>query len=366
LHCVHIFTFSLPGDNYYSAKYMCSHLEWGENIRYNAFYFCNLHRAVAAAAAAATTVAIMYERRPRRRFLVPIVIAVLLGLVIMSVLVGVTIYRNNRLVKMPIPTSPAPPRPNTPQSSMSPSPSSQMHSPSSYTPTPSPPFNQTDCNTQIGLATTELLAFAVLAGSGVTAAAGVHSTTITGDTGEYPLITPISNIPAITLIGIDHLGSSLTQTAMTQITAVVAAALNKNPTTYVAGLGGGQTLKRGIYHSDSSLDITGELILDGQHDETAAFTFFVGSALTVNSFAYITLINGAKSCNIFWMVGSSATLGTSSSMQGNVIAAISISMRTSATITGRLICTHAISLDTNQVTIPGCAPDYALLRTCSE
>ena len=128
---------------------------------------------------------------------------------------------------------------------------------------------------------------------------------------------------------------------------------------------GGLTLTPGTYTFDSSAQLTGTLTLDGGDDTNATFIFQIGSTLTTASAAAVELVNGAGSCAVFWQVGSSATLGTTTDFQGTIMAMTSITMNTGATIGvggvglgGRALAMNgALTLDTNIITPPpaGCA-----------
>jgi type VI secretion system secreted protein VgrG len=96
--------------------------------------------------------------------------------------------------------------------------------------------------------------------------------------------------------------------------------------------------------------------LDAQGDPGAVFIFQIGSTLITGSNTSVALINGAQACNVFWQVGSSATLGTGTRFAGTVMASASITARTAATIHGRLLArTGAVTLDTNTITTSSCA-----------
>ena len=95
---------------------------------------------------------------------------------------------------------------------------------------------------------------------------------------------------------------------------------------------GGLTLTPGVYTFDSSAQLTGTLTLDGQGSTNAVFIFQIGSTLTTASASHVELINGAGGCAVFWQVGSSATLGTTTDFQGTIMALTSITMTTGATI----------------------------------
>src|SRR4029077_7860112 len=119
----------------------------------------------------------------------------------------------------------------------------------------------------------------------------------------------------------------------------------------VAGNLGGQTLVPGLYKSTSSLEITsGDLTLDAQGDPAAVFIFQMASTLTTTSARQVILSGGARAGNVFWQVGSSATLGTGSVFKGNILALASITVTTGATVEGRLLArTAAVTLDSNVI-----------------
>jgi hypothetical protein len=124
---------------------------------------------------------------------------------------------------------------------------------------------------------------------------------------------------------------------------------------------GGQTLLPGVYcFPATSAQLTGILTLDGDGDPNAVFIFKIGSTLTTASVSSVVMINEAKACNTFFQVGSSATLGTSTEFQGNIIADASITLNTEANVFGRAIALNgAVTLDTNDVTRCNLAPTSA-------
>ncbi|KAK4579974.1 hypothetical protein LTR86_000176 [Recurvomyces mirabilis] len=114
---------------------------------------------------------------------------------------------------------------------------------------------------------------------------------------------------------------------------------------------GGQILTPGVYNFASSGGLTGVLTLDGQNNPNAVFVFQFGSTLTTASASSVVLINGANACNVYWQVGSSATLGTGTLFAGNVLAQASITVTTGTSLLGGgfFAITAAVTLDTNAI-----------------
>jgi hypothetical protein len=120
---------------------------------------------------------------------------------------------------------------------------------------------------------------------------------------------------------------------------------------------GNLVLVGGVYAgpSNSALSLTGNLTLDGAGDPNSVFIFQTGSTLTTASGSSVTLINGAQECNVFWQVGSSATLGTNSVFAGNILALQSITVTTGVTVHGRALARNgAVTLDTDTFISPTC------------
>ncbi len=172
--------------------------------------------------------------------------------------------------------------------------------------------------------------FAVLAGSGIT---NTGPTTVNGDLGTYPTTT-ITGTASITVTGTNHGGDAVTQEAKTDLVTAYNTAAGEGPTSPIAADLGGQTLTPGVYNSASSIGLTGTLTLNGGGNPNAVFVFQAGSTLTTASASQINLINGAQSCNVFWQVGSSATLGTGSTFRGTILALTSITSPPASRSTG--------------------------------
>lgn len=193
--------------------------------------------------------------------------------------------------------------------------------------------------------------YAVLAGSTVT---NTGATVLTGDLGLSPG-TSVTGFPPGTVSASTNVANTAAGTAQNDLTAAYLQAAGEGPVsaTSAATLGAGQTLTPGVYNSASSINFTGALTLNGGGDSGAVFIFQAGSALNVANSASVVLTNGAQAGCVFWQVGSSATLGTSSSFAGTVLALTSITANTSATVNGALLARNgAVTLDSNTITVP--------------
>jgi Ice-binding-like len=198
--------------------------------------------------------------------------------------------------------------------------------------------------------------FEILAGSGITIAGAVNSSVIIGDIGTSP--TPsITGLTNAHLLGTNHANDAVTAQAKLDLTAAYLNAAGQAVTTKIADAIGGTTITPGVYDTiTGTIDITGTVILDGQGDPNAVFIFKAYSTLITASSSNVMLINGAQACNVVWQVGSSATLGTSSQLYGDILALTSITANTSAKTNGRLLARNgAVTLDTNTVSLAVCS-----------
>jgi type VI secretion system secreted protein VgrG len=202
----------------------------------------------------------------------------------------------------------------------------------------------------VGLGTAS--SFGVLAGSTVT---NTGASVINGDLGVSPG-SAVTGFPPGIVNGTKHVTDGVASGAQSDLKTAYNDAAGRTPATSVAGfIGAGQAVDPGVYNATSSLHVGGALTLNAHGNPDAVFIFQVGSALITNSASHILLTNGAQACNVYWQVGSSATLGTNSAFQGNILALQSITVTTGDTITGRALARNgAVTLDDDVITVPGC------------
>jgi hypothetical protein len=185
--------------------------------------------------------------------------------------------------------------------------------------------------------------FAVLAGSGMTNS-GV--TTISGDIGSSPNpaqpgFTACPGANCVALIGANHNdptpNDAVTQSAKADLITAYDNAAGQTPTEVPTELAG-NTYTAGVYNSASgTLGMTGTLVLDGEDNADAIFIFQTASTLITGGTGNVSFIRGAQACNVFWKVGSAATLGAGSSFAGTILAHDDISLGDGVTVNGRLL-----------------------------
>lgn len=197
--------------------------------------------------------------------------------------------------------------------------------------------------------------FAVLGSKTVT---NTGPSVITGDLGVSPGTAITGFPPGIVVGGSTYKADVMALQARTDATTAYLdlAGQTCNITYHVPTELGGKTFVPGVYCFTSSAAITGTLTLDAGGKPDAAFIFQVGSTLITASNASVALINGAQRCEVFWQVGSSATLGTGTDFIGTIIALTSISLDTDAKLSGRALARNgAVTLESNTVSVPSCA-----------
>jgi hypothetical protein len=179
--------------------------------------------------------------------------------------------------------------------------------------------------------------FSVLAGSTVT---NTGPTTINRSLGLSPG-TAVTGFPPGQVSGLIHAADTVALKAKLDLDAAYIDAAARPTTATVPVELGGTTKTPGVYDSPAgTFGITGTLTLDGQGDTNSVFIFKAASTLITASASNVKLINGARAANIFWQVGSSATLGTYSTIRGNIMALASITVTTGVIVYGRDVGPH--------------------------
>lgn len=197
--------------------------------------------------------------------------------------------------------------------------------------------------------------FVVLGGSTVT---NTGPSVLNGDLGLSPGTSLTGfGLPAV-VNGATHANDAVAAQAQADLTTAynvaagqpIAAGNNLTGTDL-----GNRTLTAGAYRFSTSAQLTGALTLDAQGNPNAQFVFVIGSTLTTASASSVVMTNGASPCNVYWKIGSSATLGTGTAFKGNLMALQSISLNNSATVIGRLLARNGqVSLINNVIGTGNC------------
>ncbi len=196
---------------------------------------------------------------------------------------------------------------------------------------------------------------AVLASSAVT---NTGPSVINGDVDVSPGSAVTGFPPGIVNGGTIHAADANASQAQSDVTTAYNALAGESCTGDLTGQDlGGLTLTAGVYCFSSSAQLTGTLTLNAQGDPNAVFIFQIGtSTLTTASTSSDLITNAGVDCNVWWQVGTSATLGTATSFQGNILALADITLTTGATLNGRALArTGAVTLDSNTITPSVCA-----------
>jgi uncharacterized protein with beta-barrel porin domain len=200
--------------------------------------------------------------------------------------------------------------------------------------------------------------FSILAGTGITNTGGTVITgtaALPGDLGSST--ATIGGFPPGIVVppGVIHaINDGPTITAKNDLTTAYNNLAGRTASVNLTGQNlGGLTLIPGVYNFSSAAQLTGTLNLNGLGNPNSVFIFNIGSTLTTASASVVSLINGAQGGNVFWRVGSSATLGTSTSFAGDILAQASITLTTGSKITcgAAWASTGAVTLDTNTITL---------------
>jgi type VI secretion system secreted protein VgrG len=201
--------------------------------------------------------------------------------------------------------------------------------------------------------------FAVLGGSTVT---NTGATVVTGNLGVSPG-TAVTGFPPGNVTGAIHSVGAVPLTAQNDATTAYVDLAGRPCDTNLTGqdLGLQPALTAGVYCFDSEAQLTGDLVLDAEGDPAAVFIFQIVSKLTTASDATVSVINSGKDCNVFWQIGSSATLGTGTQFIGNILAYANIALNTDANLSGRALArTEAVNMDDNNISIVQCADPTAI------
>jgi len=154
-----------------------------------------------------------------------------------------------------------------------------------------------------------------------------------------------------------HVADAAALQAQSDVTTSYNVLAGMAPTMDLTGQDlGGLVLLPGVYKFSSSAQLTGQLTLNFLGNPDAFFAFQIGSTLTTASNSSVLAINGGDGCNVFWQIGSSATLGTTTDFIGNILALTSITLNTGADIVdGRALARNgAVTLDTNTISSADC------------
>lgn len=198
--------------------------------------------------------------------------------------------------------------------------------------------------------------YAVLGGSTVT---NTGASTLNGSLGLSPG-TSVTGFPPGLVIppGTKDITNAAAAQAQSDLTAAYVNAAGRPLTATTTANLANKHLQAGVYAGPSkgALSLTGPLVLDGAGNANSVFIFQTNSTLITASGSTVTLINGAQECNVFWQVGSSATLGTGSVFVGNILALTSITVNNSVTVHGRALARNgAVTLINDTFTKPTCA-----------
>jgi len=193
--------------------------------------------------------------------------------------------------------------------------------------------------------------FAVLGGSTVT---NTGATSITGDLGvSSPGLSVTGFPPGTQARGIQHVGDPAANQAQVDAQRAYGVLAGLPCTTALTGQDlGGKALAPGVYCFTSSAELTGQLVLDSRGNSKGVWVFQIASTLTTATNASVVIRKGGSARNVFWQVGSGATLGTGTAFLGNIVAYSSITMNTAANLSGRALARQAVTMDSNNMRVP--------------
>lgn len=223
---------------------------------------------------------------------------------------------------------------------------------------PAVPFPASPAPLTLGAAAS----FGILASSTITNVPGTP-TVVSGDVGLSPGTSITGMGTPVTISGVFHINDFVSAAAQSALASAIATAVGLPGAVTVPADLGGMVLTPGVYNNASSIAITGTLVLDAGGNPNAVFIIRAGSTLTtaVNN-SNVHLAGGAQAANVFWIVGSSATLNGGTSFSGNILAQVSITVNHLVYVTGRLMAhTGAVTLDDDNVWLMQACADQSPL-----
>jgi len=200
--------------------------------------------------------------------------------------------------------------------------------------------------------------FAVIATSSISSTGSVQ---VNGDVGLHPGTS--QGIPPAQVNGTIHVNDPQVVQAQADLLAAYNDAVSRSTNSQtLPGNLGGLTFAPGLYTNSTSVLISGagpgnNVTLDAGGDANGVFIFKMGSTLTTGPGSQVILAGGAQAKNVFWQVGSSATIDTTTAFEGNVLAAVSITLNTGAVVQGRMFAGSAggaasVTVNAASITVP--------------
>jgi len=202
----------------------------------------------------------------------------------------------------------------------------------------------------LGVAST----YAILASDAVSSTM-TPGTVVTGDIGITPgMGTGATGFPPGKQIGASHVGDSAGALAKEAMIAAYKDAVARAGANDLPKDLSGLTFTPGLYKSTTPVTIEkGSVTLDAKGAENAIFIFRTEADFTTGNDTKIVLTGGAKASNVFWTVGAAATLGSSSKLMGTLLATTTVTLKTGASVDGRLLAQGAsVALDASVITVP--------------
>jgi hypothetical protein len=196
--------------------------------------------------------------------------------------------------------------------------------------------------------------YVILAATTIT---NTGATTIGGTAGSNVGLSPGTSYTVTGSVtrsgtGTDEITTTAASIAQDDLVAAYNEISSLTPTQLAAADLAGQTITPGTYANvGGTFENSGTLTLNAQGDPNAVFIFQADSTVITSPNSTMVLTNGAQACNVYWRVGSSATIGVNSTFIGRIYALTSITANTGATIQGQLLARNgAVTLDSNTIT----------------